>query len=73
MCGDSDGRVIKRLQQRIACPNMLSGAVVRDAHVVMQQRSVEPLFPGLAVAQQSGPIEVLAKQPVAIGEVLFSC
>jgi hypothetical protein len=58
-------------EERIACANVLSGPIMRDACVVVQKGCVHALFAGLAITQQGGEVQVVAEQAVAVGEILL--
>ena len=57
-----------RFLQRLACANVLARLVMRNAGVVVQQRGIHPRLGSLLVAQQSGPVKVVTKKPVAVPE-----
>ena len=44
---------------------------MRDARVVVQQRRIHAGFRRLVVTQQCSPVEIVAKQPVAVPEKLL--
>ena len=48
---DDDGRLWLGIDKADSGANVLSGAIVRDARVVVQQRCIEPGFAGLFVAR----------------------
>ena len=62
---------LRGTQEFAAGTIVLTGTVVSDTRVVMQERRIQTGLAGLPVAQQGRPVEVVTEQPVAVGERLL--